>query len=144
MSNLLLYDANCGPCTSFKKALDFLDANEKISFISIDEAEEFGLLNSIPDAQRHRSFHLILADGSLESGAKALPSLIRVLPFGRFVMKMVGAAPKGLSTLAFVYSTASRVHETGSCKVNSAAGSKGSRPDESFKHSSVFEHTSLQ
>ena len=129
MSALLLYDADCGACTRFKKAMDFLDAHERIGFMSIDRAEQIGLLNAIPDARRHRSFHMVLADGRLESGATALPSLIGLLPCGRFIAKMVCSAPKGLSVLAFVYSTASRLHETGSCKVNSAAGGEGNRAD---------------
>ncbi|HYY90454.1 MAG TPA: DCC1-like thiol-disulfide oxidoreductase family protein [Candidatus Dormibacteraeota bacterium] len=114
---LVLYDADCGLCTRFKKSLDLLDVHGNLEFVSIDRAEEIGLLDSLPDARRHSSFHLVLPDNRVESGENALPTLIRLLPAGRVVVKMIVSAPKGQKLLNFVYSTVTRLHEVGSCKM---------------------------
>ena len=118
---IVLYDADCGVCTRFKKALDFLDAHRNLDFMSIDRAEQTGLLDSLPDWKRHRSFHLVLPDKRIESGDKALPTLIRLLPAGRPVVKMIVSAPKGQRMLNFVYATVSRLHEVGSCKMQDSS-----------------------
>jgi predicted DCC family thiol-disulfide oxidoreductase YuxK len=115
---VLAYDADCGPCTRFKQGVDFLDAHRKIGFVSIDQAEESGLLDGIPETRRHRSFHLILPSKRVESGAEALPTLMGLFPSGRMISKIVESAPGGLPILAFVYSIASRLHEVGSCKTD--------------------------
>ena len=120
-TSLLVYDADCGPCTRFKKALDFLDANQNLVFMSIEHAERAGLLDALPDRRRHSSFHLIFLDRRLESGAEALPSLIRLLPTGRLFSKLIVSAPGGRALLSFLYSTVSRLHETGSCKMQPTA-----------------------
>jgi predicted DCC family thiol-disulfide oxidoreductase YuxK len=113
---LLLYDADCDPCARFKRAVDLLDIHNKIDFMSIDRAGELGLLDGIPEARRHGSFHLIRPYREIKSGTEALPSVIESFPFGGVARRLVTGAPKGPSVLAFVYRTASRMHDTGSCK----------------------------
>ena len=117
--HILLYDADCSPCIRFKKAIDFLDVHSNLDFMSIDHAEENGLLNALPDAKRHSSFHLILPSKRLESGADALPTLILLLPAGRLASKMIVSVPGGRNLLSFLYSTVARLHEVGSCKMQS-------------------------
>ncbi|HYY90415.1 MAG TPA: DCC1-like thiol-disulfide oxidoreductase family protein [Candidatus Dormibacteraeota bacterium] len=117
---LVLYDADCGMCTRFKKTIDLLDWHRNLTFMSIDYAEQIGLLDSLPDSRRHSSFHLVRPDKQLESGEKALPDLIRLLPAGRLVVRMISSIPAGLTMLNLVYSTVSRLHEAGSCKMRGA------------------------
>jgi predicted DCC family thiol-disulfide oxidoreductase YuxK len=52
---ILAYDANCGPCTKFKRIVDILDKYERIDFISLTKADQEGLLGSIPVRQRYKS-----------------------------------------------------------------------------------------
>ena len=115
---VLAYDTDCGPCTRFKQGIDFLDARRVIDFMSMDQAEESGLLDGVLETRRHRSFHLILPNKRVESGAEALPTLMGLFPSGSVISKIVESAPGGLSMLAFVYSIASRLHEDGSCKTD--------------------------
>ncbi|HYC12100.1 MAG TPA: DCC1-like thiol-disulfide oxidoreductase family protein [Nitrososphaerales archaeon] len=117
---LLLYDTDCGPCMRFKRLVSFLDLGRSLEFMSIDKAEGLGILDGIPAKRRHGSFHLVHPDGRLESGADALPSLISLLPGGRIARRIIVFAPKGPSALKFLYSTAARLHEVGSCKASSA------------------------
>jgi len=104
---ILAYDSDCGPCTSFRNAVGFLDAHRRMDFMSLNKAEEEGLLDSIPTLRRHRSFHLIFPDGGAFSGAKAIPVLAGLLPSGRITSKLMTLAPGGLTGVAFVYGMAS-------------------------------------
>jgi predicted DCC family thiol-disulfide oxidoreductase YuxK len=114
---VLLYDADCGMCTKFRNTVDFLDSYRNIGFMSIDRAEQIGMLDALPDALRHRSFHIVLPDKRVESGSEALPTLIRLLPSGRLISKMVKSAPIGRWMLGFLYSAVARRHEAGLCKL---------------------------
>ena len=129
---LLLYDSDCGPCTRFKRASDFLDAHRKIDFMPIDEAEELGLLDELQESRRHGSFHLVLPSREIESGTEALPTLIGLFPLGRLFSRAINSTPGGVRVLKFVYSTAARLHEAGSCKMDTSTNDRvdiGERPD---------------
>jgi predicted DCC family thiol-disulfide oxidoreductase YuxK len=112
---VLVYDSYCGPCTRFRNAVDFLDTKGRINFVGLAQADKDNLLDSIPAARRHRSFHLISPDGTVASGAAALPPLVGLLPAGRtFERVMELSLPVTLAT-KFIYSTFSRLHDSGSC-----------------------------
>ncbi|HET7404705.1 MAG TPA: DCC1-like thiol-disulfide oxidoreductase family protein [Candidatus Bathyarchaeia archaeon] len=119
--HVLLYDADCGMCTRFRNTIDFLDVHRKIDFMPIDRAEQIGRLDSLPDALRHRSFHLILPDKHVESGAEALPTLVSLLPYGRLVSKIITSSPLGQQMLSFLYSVVARRHEAGLCKLQTVS-----------------------
>lgn len=116
---LLVYDADCGPCSRFKRMINFLDTHGRFRYNSLVRSDELGLLNSVPTAQRHRSFHLISPEGSVSSGALAIPTLLAQLPFGGIVSAMVSKAPGGMRLVKIVYSTFSRLHDSGSCNYQS-------------------------
>ena len=82
---ILAYDANCGPCTRFKRIVDILDKYEKIDFISLTKADQEGILGKIPVHQRYKSFHLILPKGEAKGGSEALLELIVILPGGKII-----------------------------------------------------------
>ncbi|MBO0889071.1 DUF393 domain-containing protein [Candidatus Bathyarchaeota archaeon] len=134
---LVLYDADCGMCTRFKKTIKLLDGHRNLTFMSIDRAEQIGLLDSLPDSRRHSSFHLVRPDKRVESGEKALPDLIRLLPAGRLVFRVILSIPAALKMLNIVYFTASRLHETGSCKMKDAVNGPPIPADESFDPESL-------
>lgn len=113
---LLAYDSDCGPCTRFRRAVGFLDTYGKFEFMSLEHADEEGHLDTIPMSLRHRSFHLVAPDGRTLSGANALPKLVSLLPAGTILSGILTSAPGGLKATAFVYSVASRLHDTGSCQ----------------------------
>jgi predicted DCC family thiol-disulfide oxidoreductase YuxK len=112
----MAYDADCGPCTRFKQAVSILDIHRKVDFIPLNIADESGLLDSVPSNLRHRSFHLVLPDKQVLSGANALPEVIGMFPAGRAFSQLIVGAPGGRTAMAFVYSVFARLHDTGSCK----------------------------
>ena len=113
---VVAYDANCGPCSGFKAVVRFLDASRKIRFVSLEEADEAGLLDGLDPGSRYASFHLLgLAgasrDASVRSGAEAVLPLMRLLsPWGRGVSRVVETMPVGVSAVTFAYSALSRLH----------------------------------
>ena len=92
---ILAYDANCGPCTKFKRIVDILDKYEKIDFISLTKADQEGLLDKIPVHQRYESFHLIFPKGDAKSGSEALLELIMILPGGKIISPIINYFPRG-------------------------------------------------
>ncbi len=118
---LLVYDANCGPCSRFKRIIDWFDIYDHLKYLSLMDADERGFLDSIPKDRRHTSFHLIFRGGRIESGSNAIPYLAALLPLGREVSFLIRTAPLGRRMIDFVYSTLSRLHDTGSCTYRSGS-----------------------
>jgi predicted DCC family thiol-disulfide oxidoreductase YuxK len=120
MSNhVLVYDADCGPCRRFKHFVDFLDMDNQIDFVPLEQAENLGLLNRIPQDLRYKSFHLISPTGYIQSGSEALLSLIDLFPLGHNISKLILLAPGGKRIIMSIYSTFSRFHDRSSCNLQS-------------------------
>jgi predicted DCC family thiol-disulfide oxidoreductase YuxK len=115
---ILAYDANCGPCTKFKRIVDILDKYEKIDFISLTKADQEGLLDKVPVHKRYKSFHLIFPKGDAKSGSEALLELIAILPGGKIISPIINYFPGGKKAVGFIYKRFSRLHDSGSCSVN--------------------------
>jgi predicted DCC family thiol-disulfide oxidoreductase YuxK len=115
---ILAYDADCGPCTRFKRIVDILDKYEKIDFISLAKADQEGLLDSVSIRQRYKSFHLIFPKGETKSGSEALLELLVILPGGKIVSPIINYFPGGKKAVRFIYKRFSRLHDGGSCRIN--------------------------
>ncbi|MDQ3807151.1 MAG: DUF393 domain-containing protein [Thermoproteota archaeon] len=122
---ILVYDADCGPCTRFRHAVDIFDIYQKIDFISLTEADRKGLLDKIPASMRYKSFHLIFPDREVKSGSDALIKLIAILPGGRVISPIINYLPGGKQIVHSVYTKFSRLHDTGSCSINNNGKKKG-------------------
>lgn len=120
---VMAYDADCGPCAKFKQVVSILDIHRNADFASLSTADESGLLDGVPINLRHRTFHLVLSDKQVLSGANALPEVISLFPAGRVLSGVIAGAPGGTSAMAFVYSVFARLHDTGSCKASDRRGS---------------------
>ena len=127
MRHTLVYDADCGPCTKFRRIIGFLDIRRTLLFASLVDADSSGKLNTVPAARRHRSFHLVSPQGKVESGANALPGLIALLPAGRLASEAIEASPFMFRRVAFVYSVFSRLHDSGSCSYKDYRGATRAR-----------------
>ncbi|MDG6915467.1 MAG: DUF393 domain-containing protein [Nitrososphaerota archaeon] len=110
------YDASCGPCSAFRRAVGALDTGRRLRFVSLEEAEASGMLDSLDAGARYSSFHLVrLAPGAARpeqvwSGADALLPLARLLsPLGAAAWVM-GRLPAGARAAAFAYSRLSALH----------------------------------
>ena len=115
---ILAYDANCGPCTRFRRVVDILDKYEKIDFISLTKAGQEGLLDKIPVHQRYKSFHLISPKGEAKSGSEALIELILILPGAKIISPIINYFPGGKKVVRFIYKRFSRLHDKGLCSIN--------------------------
>lgn len=124
----LIYDADCGPCARFRRAVGFLDTYRGLDFASLMDADERGLLDTVQPGLRHRSLHLISPRGTVRSGAEALPELIGLLPGGSMVSRVIMHVPFGYRAIAFVYSVFARLHDAGSCSFR--ASGQGTRRSE--------------
>jgi predicted DCC family thiol-disulfide oxidoreductase YuxK len=121
---ILAYDADCGPCTRFRHAVDILDKYNKIDFISLTKADQKGLLDKIPASLRYKSFHLILPDREVKSGSAALLELIGILPGGTIASSIINYLPGGKQIVHLIYTRASKLHDGTSCSISSNKRSK--------------------
>ena len=124
---ILAYDADCGPCARFKQAVDFLDTRRRLEFMGLAEADSARVLDGVPPSRRHRSFHLVVPDGEVLSGAEAIPALVSLMPGGRLFSRLLVSVPKGPRAVGFVYGVFSRLHDDGSCHYRPGSGSPSSR-----------------
>jgi predicted DCC family thiol-disulfide oxidoreductase YuxK len=115
---ILAYDADCGPCTRFRNLVDILDKYENIDFMPLTEADQKGLLDVIPAPLRYESFHLIFPNGEAKSGSEALLELIVILPGGKMISSTINYLPGGKHIVRSMYQRFSRLHDTGSCRIN--------------------------
>jgi predicted DCC family thiol-disulfide oxidoreductase YuxK len=116
---ILAYDADCSPCTRFSHILDALDRKGKIDFISLVDADQKGLLDSIAPYLRYKSFHLILfPSGVAKSGAEGLLELIAILPAGKIISPIINYFPGGKRIVRFIYGRFSKLHGVRSCSLN--------------------------
>jgi predicted DCC family thiol-disulfide oxidoreductase YuxK len=132
----LAYDDDCGPCTKFKRAVEFFDTHRAIEFVPLAEANDLGILAAVPERLRSRSFHLIAPTGRIESGASALRSLIRLLPSGWLASEFIFSTPSGRRLATFVYSSLSRLHDRGACGPQVSHGHRG----EEISHTILKDH----
>jgi predicted DCC family thiol-disulfide oxidoreductase YuxK len=116
---ILVYDANCGPCSKFRRAVDWFDKYNRLRYLSLEDADDAGVLNSLPVRKRHTSFHLVSPSGAVRSGSDAIPDLISLLPSGSILSLIIRSPPIGKNAIGFVYATLSRLHDSGSCSYES-------------------------
>jgi predicted DCC family thiol-disulfide oxidoreductase YuxK len=123
---ILAYDADCGPCTRFSHAVDYLDKYEIIDFISLTKADQKGLLDNIPASMRYKSFHLIFPNRQeVKSGSDALIKLVAILPGGRVISPIINYFPGAKQIVHFVYTKFSKLHDRGSCNINNNEKKEG-------------------
>ncbi len=120
--HVLVYDKDCGSCSRFKRIVNLLDGRKRLDYLSLTEADEYGLLDPVPRSRRHRSFHLVYPGGRVISGSAAVPELISLLPSGRVASFLIRQAPGGRKIVNLIYTTFSRLHDSGSCSYPDASG----------------------
>ncbi|MFT6631638.1 MAG: putative DCC family thiol-disulfide oxidoreductase YuxK [Bacteriovoracaceae bacterium] len=76
----LLYDSECSLCIRFKKALEFLDLKNKVSYRSIHEAAVYIDYPELSLEQCEEVIHLIDTEGKVHRGPEVLEFLIQMYP----------------------------------------------------------------
>ena len=115
----LVYDADCGRCTRFKRVVDWLDKYDRLSYVSLVDADKRGLLDSIPVTRRHKSFHLISPREKVSSGANSIPILLSLFPLGGVGSALILLFSPGQHIVNVLYATFVRLHDSGACSYKS-------------------------
>jgi predicted DCC family thiol-disulfide oxidoreductase YuxK len=93
----LLYDADCGPCTRFKKLVKDLDLMHKIKPVPLQRRLAYQLVQTrMTREDMMRSMHIVYLDprsvgykdeSRIFTGGDALMELIRLLPVGTLLYR---------------------------------------------------------
>lgn len=91
---MVLYDGDCGFCRWLLAGLLRWDRAGRLRPIALQrpEAEEF--LADLAPAERMASWHLVSPTGERTSGGAAVPSLLSLLPHGRFPAAAFARLPR--------------------------------------------------
>ena len=110
---VLLYDGDCGFCREWLGRLQRWDAHHAIEYVPTRERDSVGWLPPLPLAELNRAMHLVLPDGRVYSGARALVALLPLLPRGRLpalAFRLPGVQPIADRIYAWI---AARRHRLG-------------------------------
>src|SRR5262245_23306033 len=87
---VILYDADCGFCRWSLAKLLAWDRRQVLRPVALQlRADSDRLLGGMDEQMRMASWHLVLPDGSVRSGGEALAPLLRLLPGGRPLARLV-------------------------------------------------------
>jgi lipase maturation factor 1 len=110
---VLLYDGECAFCREWVRRLQRWDRRRAIEFLASQERGRADWLPPLSDAALDRAMHLVLPDGRVYPGARALPALLPLLPAGALLallLRFPGA--QALADRAYAW-IASRRHRLG-------------------------------
>ena len=91
--HFLLYDEHCSLCVRFKEAVQRRDRQGRIEPVGFEDPRIPRLVPGIPQERLRSSFHLVLPEGRLLSGHRALPELLSLLPGGSLPAWFLRHAP---------------------------------------------------
>jgi predicted DCC family thiol-disulfide oxidoreductase YuxK len=90
----ILYDADCGFCRwSLAKLLRW-DRRGVLRPVALQDPEAASVLPGMSEEERMASWHLVDADGGVQSAGAALPRLLRLLPGGTPFAVLTERAPR--------------------------------------------------
>ena len=90
---VIFYDADCGFCRWSLAKLLAWDRRRALRPVALQSrAEADRLLAGMDDHTRMASWHLVLPDGAVRSAGAAFAPLLRLLPGGRPLARLVEAA----------------------------------------------------
>jgi lipase maturation factor 1 len=110
---VLLYDGECAFCREWVRRLQRWDRRRAIEFLASQERGRADWLPPLSDAALDRAMHLVLPDGRVYPGARALPALLPLLPAGTplaLLLRFPGAQALADRVYAWI---ASRRHRLG-------------------------------
>jgi predicted DCC family thiol-disulfide oxidoreductase YuxK len=110
---VLLYDGDCGFCRRWVRRLQRWDRRRVIDYVAAADRGAVAGLPPLSDAALEGAMHLVTRDGRVYAGARALPSLLPLLPGGRplaLLMRVPGVQPLADRVYAWV---AARRHRFG-------------------------------
>lgn len=79
---VLLYDGECAFCRAWVARIRRWDRNDRIELLPAGERSHHADLPDLPDDAVNAAMHLVLPDGRVFAGGRAIPELLRRLPGG--------------------------------------------------------------
>ncbi len=79
---VLLYDGNCAFCRAWVGRIRRWDRRSRLAFLPASERFSVPDLPTLSDDDVDAAMHLVLPDGRVLSGGRAVPELLRLLPGG--------------------------------------------------------------
>lgn len=110
---VLLFDGDCGFCRTWVRRVRRWDRRGAVDYLPSSARESRPGLPSLEDAALSRAMHLVLPDGRVFTGARALPALLPLLPGGRLLaplLRIPGVQPLADRAYAWI---AARRHRFG-------------------------------
>jgi predicted DCC family thiol-disulfide oxidoreductase YuxK len=110
---VLLYDGECGFCREWVHRLQGWDRHRAIDYVPFQQRAAVEWLPPLSSEALNRAMHLVLPDGRVYSGARALPSILRLRPSGiplTLLLRLPGAQTIADRVYAWI---ASRRHRLG-------------------------------
>jgi lipase maturation factor 1 len=103
---VLLYDGECGFCREWVHRLQRWDRGSAIEYVPSQQRGTVLWLPALSDEALNRAMHLVLPDGRVYTGARALPFILRLRPAGAplaLLLRLPGAqaiADRGYAWIA--------------------------------------------
>jgi predicted DCC family thiol-disulfide oxidoreductase YuxK len=80
---VLLYDGDCAFCRAWVARIDRWDRHQRIELLPAGSRSQSPDLPHLSDDAVNARMHLVLPDGRVFAGGRAVPELLRLLPGGR-------------------------------------------------------------
>ena len=96
---IILYDDDCGFCRWSVDVILRSDQRRALRAVRIQSLEADEVLSEIPRDRRLQSWHVRSPDGVLYSAGRAVPPLLRILPYGQRLSSMAEAFPQATDLL---------------------------------------------
>ncbi|MGH7527019.1 MAG: thiol-disulfide oxidoreductase DCC family protein [Gemmatimonadales bacterium] len=117
---VLLYDGNCGFCNDWVGRLRRWDQRGAIDYLPAQLRADVQDLPSIPDEALDRAMHLVLPNGRVYQGARALSPLLSLLPGGALlapILRVPGVQSLADRVYAWIAARRHRLGCSSSCGV---------------------------
>jgi predicted DCC family thiol-disulfide oxidoreductase YuxK len=112
---VLLFDRDCGICSSFSRWIRALDLRRRIRLRTIQSSRD--LLREIPEDRILDAFHVVSPGGHVTTGGEAVPALIEALPMGAGFGRILRNSPPLMSQVHVFYEFLTHFRERLVCAV---------------------------
>src|SRR3989442_6478406 len=125
-SYVLLYDRDCGICSSLSRWMRAVDIRGRIRFESIQTGR--GLLKEIPEDRMLDAWHMVAPNGQVTTGGDAVPTLVGAFPIGAGFGRLLRGSSHLMRQVHRFYAFLTRFRDRLACRLDAAPPSAGSSP----------------
>jgi len=125
-SYVLLYDRDCGICSSLSRWIRAVDIRGRIRFESIQTGR--GLLKEIPEDRMLDAWHMVAPNGQVTTGGDAVPTLVGAFPIGAGFGRLLRGSSHLMRQVHRFYAFLTRFRDRLVCRLDAAPPSARSSP----------------